>query len=122
MAQYALVFGPGGHDQPYPIVFAQPSQPADSAFQSDPAQESVEPKSSCLASGASAFKDQGCSKAVRIESPQLGSTKSVYETKWTIFTKWCHSNQVDFRAPPVKSIADILLKPVPGQEVAAKHR
>ena len=25
------------------------------------------------------------------------------------FTKWCLSNQVDFRAPPVKSIADFLL-------------
>ena len=31
------------------------------------------------------------------------------EAKWTIFTKWCHSNQVDFRAPPIKSIADFLL-------------
>ena len=26
-----------------------------------------------------------------------------------LFTKWCHSNQVDFRAPPLKSIADFLL-------------
>ena len=26
-----------------------------------------------------------------------------------IFTNWCPSNQVDFRAPPVKSIADFLL-------------
>ena len=38
-----------------------------------------------------------------------GSTRSVYEAKWTIFTKWCLSNQVDFRASPVKSIADFLL-------------
>ena len=35
--------------------------------------------------------------------------RSVYEARWTIFTKWCLSNQVDFRAPPVKSIADLLL-------------
>ena len=32
-----------------------------------------------------------------------------YEAKWTIFTKWCLSNQVDFRAPPLKAIADFLL-------------
>ena len=29
--------------------------------------------------------------------------------KWTIFTKWCLSNQVDFRALPLKAIADFLL-------------
>ena len=33
--------------------------------------------------------------------------KSVY--KVFVFTKWCHSNQVDFWAPPIKSIADFLL-------------
>ena len=47
--------------------------------------------------------------AARIEAPQRGSTRSVYEAKWSIFTKWCLSNQVDFRAPPLKSIADFLL-------------
>ena len=30
-----------------------------------------------------------------------------YEAKWTIFTKWYLSNQVDFRAPPIKSVADL---------------
>ena len=47
--------------------------------------------------------------AAQIETPQRGSTRSVYEVKRVIFTKWCHSNQVDFRAPPVKSIVDFLL-------------
>ena len=42
-------------------------------------------------------------------APQGGSTRSVYEAKWTIFTKWCLSNQVDFRAPPLKAISDFLL-------------
>ena len=31
------------------------------------------------------------------------------EAKWTIFTKWCLSNQVDFRAPPLTAIADFPL-------------
>ena len=47
--------------------------------------------------------------AARIEAPQRGSTRSVYEAKWAIFTKWCLSNQVDFRAPPLKANADFLL-------------
>ena len=33
----------------------------------------------------------------------------VYNLNWTIFTKWCLSNQVEFRAPPLKSVADFLL-------------
>ena len=57
------------------------------------------------------YKEQGFSKAVaaRIEAPQRRSTRSVYEAKWTIFTKWCDANQVDFRSPPVKSVADFLM-------------
>ena len=47
--------------------------------------------------------------AARIEVPQRGSIRSVYEAKWAIFTKWCLTNQVDFRAPPVKSVADFLM-------------
>ena len=46
--------------------------------------------------------------AAQVEAPQRGS-RSVYEAKWTIFTKWCLSNQVNFREPPIKSIADFLL-------------
>ena len=50
---------------------------------------------------------------------QRGSTRSVYEAKWTIFTKWCFGHQVDFRAPPVKSVADFLMYLF--QEVTAKY-
>ena len=60
---------------------------------------------------ATANKEQGFSEALtaQIEAPQRGSTRSLYEAKWTIFTKWCLSNQVDFRAPPLKVITDFLL-------------
>ena len=73
--------------------------------------ESIKPEPICLAPRATAIKEQGFSEAVaaRIEAPQRGSTRSIYEAKWTIFTKWCLSNQVDFRAPPLKAIADFLL-------------
>ena len=68
-------------------------------------------KSACLAPRASAIKEQGFSEAVaaQIEAPQRVSNRSVYEAKWTIFTKWCNSNQVDFRVPPIKSMANFLL-------------
>ena len=81
------------------------------ALQSDPSQKSDKPKSLCMAPRATAIKEQGFSEAVaaRIEAPQRVSTRSVYEVKWTIFTKWCITNQLDFRAPPVKSVADFLM-------------
>ena len=60
---------------------------------------------------ASAIKEQGFSGAVaaRIEAPHRRSPRSVCEAKWTIFTKWCLSNQVDFRPPPIKSVAGFLM-------------
>ena len=101
VCQHALVLGPSGHVQP------DPTESAQSALQSDSPQKSDKPKSPCMAPRATAIKEQGFSKAVaaRIEAPQRGSTRS----EWTLFTKWCITNQVDFRAPPVKSVADFLL-------------
>ena len=80
-------------------------------LQSDPSQKSDKSKSPCLAPRAAKIKEQGFSEAVaaRIEAPQRKSTRSVYEAKWTLFTKWCYTNQVDFRSPPVKSVADFLM-------------
>ena len=64
-----------------------------------------------MAPRATAIKEQGFSEAVaaRIEAPQRGSTRSVYEAKWAVFTKWCIAHKVDFRSPPVKSVADFLM-------------
>ena len=108
VAQHALVLGSSGHVHPNPT---DPAQSVDTALQSEPSQKSDQSKSPCMAPRASAIKEQGFSEAVaaRIEAPQKGSIKSVYDAKWAIFTKWCITNQVDFRAPPVKSVADFLM-------------
>ena len=111
MAQHSLVLGSCGNVQPDSPVSAQHTRSGGSAIQTGPTQEPVKSESTYLAPRASAIKEQGFSEAVaaQIEAPQRGSTRSVYEAKWTIFTKWCLSNQVDFRAPPLKAIADFLL-------------
>ena len=103
--------GLSDHVQSGPSQPAQPAQPADTALQSDPSQKSDKSKSPCLAPRATTIKKQGFSEAVaaRIEAPQRRSTRSVYEAKWAIFTKWCVTNQVDFRSPPIKSVADFLM-------------
>ena len=111
VAQHALVLGSSGNVQSDPFVSAQPAQSGNSTFQPDLTQELVKPEPTCLAPRTTAIKEQGFSEAVaaRIEAPQRRSTRSVYEAKWTIFTKRCLSNQVDFRAPPLKAVADFLL-------------
>ena len=111
VAQHALLLGPSDHVQSDPIEPTFLAQPVNTALQSDPSQKSDKPKSPCMAPRATEIKEQGFSEGVaaRIEAPQRGSTRSVYESKWTIFTKWCITNQVDFRAPPVKSVADFLM-------------
>ena len=111
VAQHGMVLGPSGDVQPDTIASTSVAEPSDSAIQSDPSQESNKPKSPRMAPRATAIKEQGFSEAVatRIEAPQRGSTRSVYEAKWAIFTKWCITNQVDFRTPPAKSVADFLM-------------
>ena len=123
VAQHTLVLGPSGHVQPNSSEPAKSAKSADITFQSDPSQKSDNPKSPCMAPRASAIKEQGFSEAVaaRIEAPQRESTRSVYEAKWTIFTKWCLNNKVDFRTPPCKVNSGLPYVPVSGQEVTTQH-
>ena len=102
LAQHALVLGSSGYVQ---SDSTESAQSVDSAIQPDPTQEPVKPEPTCLAPRATAIKEQGFSEAVsaRIEASQTGSTRS------TNFTKWCLRNQMDFRLPPLKAIADFLL-------------
>ena len=88
VAQHALVLGPSGHVQADPTEPVLLAQPVNTALQSDPSQKSDKTKSPCMAPRATSIKKQGFSEAVaaRIEAPQRGSTRSVYEAKWTIFT------------------------------------
>ena len=111
VAQHALVLGPGDHVQSSPAQSTQSAQPVDSTLQSDPSQKSGKFEPPCMAPRASTIKEQGFSAAVaaRIEAPQRRSTRSIYEAKWAVFTKWCVTNKVDFRSPPVTAIANFLL-------------
>ena len=111
VAQNELVLGPGATVGPGTNCTASETGPVDPANQQDPARQPPEPEPSCLASRARTIKEQGFSEAVaaRIEAPQRSSTRSVYEAKWTVFTRWCHDNKVDVKSPPLTSIADFLL-------------
>ena len=81
VAQYALVLGSSDHVKPDSLKPAQPAKSSNTAILSDSSQESVQLEPSHLAPRASAIKKQGFSETVaaRVEAPQRGSTRSVYE-------------------------------------------
>ena len=64
-----------------------------------------------LAPRASSIQAQGFSDevATRIEAPQRQSTRAIYESKWSIFVKWCESHEVDFGSPSLNQVAEFLL-------------
>ena len=89
VAKHILVLRFGDHVQSNRTELARPAHPADPTIQSDSSQVSVKSKSACMGTRASAIKEQGFFEAAvaRIEAPKRGSVRSVYEERWTIFTK-----------------------------------
>ena len=82
-------------------------QPFNGSLHRDP----VRSEPSCLAPRVEAIKQQGFSDqvAARIEPPQRPLTRAISEAKWALFVRWCQSNQLDFRSPSIKQVADFLL-------------
>ena len=111
MAKHALVLGPRESVSSDPVQTSSDTGPGDPALQRASTQESHPPQSSCLAPRIVTIQEHGFSNevAARIEAPKRRSTRTVYKSKWSIFTKWCQSNEVDFRSPSVNQIAEFLL-------------
>ena len=110
VAQYALVLGSSGHVQPNPTQPVQSAQLVDTALQSDPSQKSdlnlhawlLEPQQT--RSRASLRRLQQKLKLLERDQPDQSMRQS-----GPLFTKWCFSNQVYFKAPPVNSVTDFLM-------------
>ena len=111
--QQALVWGSNGHIQ---SDSTESAQPVNTALQSDPSQKSENSESPYMAPRATTIQEQGFSEAVAagIEAPQRVSIRSVNDPKW------CITNQMDFRAPLIKSVADFLMYLFLGQEVTTQ--
>ena len=106
VAQHALVLGSGGHVQPNPLslpnLLTQPFNqiPHINLTTLNLGAWLLEPQQS----RSRAFLRQWQQELRLLKDDQADQS----EAKWTIFTKWCISNQ-DFRSPPVKSVADFLM-------------
>ena len=111
VAQHALVLGSGQY------VCSDSSLPSTSGESADPTVQSVSSQRSPgaqparLAPRASSIQAQGFPDevATRIEAPQRQSTRAIYESKWSIFVKWCESHKVDFGSPSLNQVAEFLL-------------
>ena len=111
MAKHALVLGSGQSVNSGSTVAITVGKSTDAALHKVPSQGPFQLEAASLAPPAVSIQQQGfCQEvATRTEAPQRRSTRVVYESKWSVFVKWCESNQVDFRSPSIKQIADFLL-------------
>ena len=107
--------GSSCHVQPNPTEPSLSVISAHTTIQSDSTQESVKPKSTCVAPRASAIKEQGFFEAVpaRIEAPQKGST--------SLWGKVGHFYKDGLQGTPYKVSGRLPYVPVPGQEVTAEY-
>ena len=111
LARDAVVLGSGDTVNQDSITSSDSRQPSDSAVQRDPTQGSPQSDTVRLAPRVTAIREQRFSNqvATRIEAPQRSSTRTVYEEKWSVFVRWCESNQVDFTSPSLTQVADFLM-------------
>ena len=111
VAQHAMVLGSGQHVSTDSPKSAESREPLDSTLQSVSSQGPSQSESTCMAPRALAIQQAGFSEevATRIEAPQRRSTRAIYESKWSVFVRWCEEHKVDFRSPSIKQISDFLL-------------
>ena len=110
VARDVLVLGSGGAVHKASSETSPVGGSVDSAFQQQTSQQSDLPESSCLASGVSHEYSERFSEEVakRIKEPQRHSSRRIYESRWSIFGKWCEESQVDVSNPTIPDVADFL--------------
>ena len=111
VAQHAMVLGSGQYVNTNSPKSAESREPIDSTLQSVSSQGPSQSEPACMAPRAFAIQQAGFSEevATRIEAPERRSTRAIYESKWSVFVRWCEEHKVDFRSPSIKQITDFLL-------------
>ena len=94
VAQHAMVLGSGQHVSTDSPKSAESREPLDSTLQSVSSQGPSQSESACMAPRAFAIQQAGFSEevATRIEAPQRRSTRAIYESKWSVFVRWCEEH------------------------------
>ena len=108
LARDALVLGPSAVLNRDPTATSGVNNSSQTVPQLCVPQQSTASQPARLVSWSRQFQEQGffVEVAERIAAPQRSSTRTIYNSKWALFEKWCRENWVDFSTPSVKHISD----------------
>ena len=111
LARDALVLGPSAALNRDPTPTPGVNDPTQTVPQVCVPQQSTLSQPPCLVSRSGQLQEQGFSVEVteKIAAPQRSSTRTIYQSKWAQFEKWCRENSVDFSSPSVKQISDFFM-------------
>ena len=107
----ALVLGPSAVLNRDPTSTSSVNNCSETVPQLCVPQQSTASQPPRLVSRSGQLQKQGFSVEVaeRIAAPQRSSTKTIYESKWTLFERWCRENLVDFSTTSIKQVSDFFL-------------
>ena len=111
MARDALVLGPSTALNRDPTSTSSVKNSSQTVPQLCVPQQSTASQPPCLVSRSGQLQEQGFSVEVaeRIAAPQRSSTRTIYQSKWALFERWCRENPVDFSTPSIKQISDFFM-------------
>ena len=111
LARDALVLGPSAALNRDPSTTTSVNNPSQTVPPSCVPQQSTTSQPPHLVSRSRQLQEQDFSVEVaeRVAAPQRSSTRTIYESKWALFEKWCRENLVDFSTPSVKQISDFFM-------------
>ena len=107
LAQHALVLGPSQSVSANSLCSTSTARSGDTTVQRAASPGSQESEPTCMAPRASSIQAQGFKQKLRL----LRGYQQEQSTNQSgpLLSKWCKSNEVDFRSPSVTQIADFLL-------------
>ena len=111
LAMDALVLGPNAALNADPTPISCVNDTPQTVPQPNVSQQSTVAQPSHLLSRSGQLQEQIFSVKVaeRIAAPQRLSTRTIYQSKWSLFERWCRENLVDFSSPTVKQISDFFM-------------
>ena len=91
LARDALVFGPSAALNGDPVPITSVNDTYQTVPHPSVSQQSTVSQPSCLVSRSGQLQEQDFSVEVaeRIAAPQRPSTRTIYQSKWTLFERWC---------------------------------
>ena len=110
LARDALILGPSAALNRDPTSTSSVKNSSQTVPQLCVPQQSTASQPPRLVSRSGQLQEQGFSVEVaeRIAAPQR-SSRTIYQSKWALFERWCRENSVDFSIPSIKQVSDFFM-------------